>query len=419
MQPMTRNQPDRSAHPPTLADYLAILRRRKWVIIVSLVLVPATAVAIALQQPALYQASAEVLLSRQNVGSQVTGIDDPTVYQDPERSARTQADIARVPDVAKLAVEKVGGGIEAGALLGASNVSPKANSDLLVFTVNDADRETAARLATAYAEAFTDYRSDLDTRTLVRAQAQIRERLADLREEGEQDSALYASLVENEQQLKTLALLQTSNTLVRPASSAVQIEPRPRRVAMLGVILGLVLGLAIALLWETLDKRVRSEEEIEDVVGVPVLARLAEPYGRLRRHRRLATIHEPHSPQAEAFRMLRTTVEFANLELGARSILVTSAIQREGKSTTIANLAAAFAQSGRRVILVDLDLRQPSIGAFFRRVGQPGVAEVVRGEVPLNQALLSVTMPESELPPSLPGTESTNGHAPRAPRSRC
>ena len=428
MQPMTNNQTERFMRPLALADYLAIVRRRKWVIIVALILVPATAFAISLRQPAVYQASAEVLLSRQSLGAQVTGIDDSTVYQEPVRFAQTQADIARVPDVAQRVVEKVGGSTTAGELLAGSSVTPKANADLLVFTVSNHDRETAADLATAYAEAFTEYRSELDTRTLVRAQAQLGERLSDLRAEGEKDSALYASLVEKEQQLKTLALLQSSNTVVRPASGAFQIEPRPRRVAILGGLLGLVLGLGIAFLWETLDKRVRSEEEIEDVLGLPVLAKLAEPYGRLRRQRRLAVIHEPFSPQAESFRMLRTTVEFANLELDARTILVTSAIQREGKSTTVANLAAAFAQSGRRVVLVDLDLRQPSLASFFRRVshpglstarssGQPGVAEVVRGEATLDEALLTVTMPELELPQlsSARSERSANGHSPSAP----
>lgn len=413
MQPITKNPTDRSAQPLTLADYLAILRRRKWVIIVALVLVPATAFVMAIRQPAVYRASADVLLSRQNLGAQVSGIQDPTVYQDPARWAQTQADIARAPEVADRAADELGSDTP----LGRYTVSPKANADLLVFTVSAGDRDNAARLANAYAEAFTEYRSELDTRALVLAQAQLGERLSDLRAEGQQDSALYASLVENEQQLKTLALLTAPNTVVRPATTAEQTEPRPKRVALLGAVLGLVLGLGIALLWETLDKRVRSEEEIEEMIGVPVLARLAEPYGRLRRNRRLAAVHEPHSPQAEAFRMLRTTVEFANLDLGARSILVTSAVQREGKSTTIANLAAAFAQSGRRVVLVDLDLRQPSLASFFRRVGQPGVAEVVRGEATLEDALLSVTMPEAELAQLPNGQEpgSTNGHALRAP----
>src|SRR5688500_18211179 len=120
---MTSTQTDRFAQPLTLADYLSILRRRKWVIIVALVLVPATAYVISARQPPVYQASAEVLLSRQNLGSQVTGIDDPTIYQDPNRSAQTHADIARVPAVAERAVEKVGGSVTAGELLGTSSVS--------------------------------------------------------------------------------------------------------------------------------------------------------------------------------------------------------------------------------------------------------------------------------------------------------
>ena len=408
---MIKTPTERSAQPPTLADYLAILRRRKWVIIVAVVLVPATAFLISVRQPALYQASADVLLSRQNLGSQVAGIQDPTIYQDPVRWAQTQADIARAPGVAERAAEKVGAVTEGGGY----SVAPKPNADVLVFAVSSRDREAAVRLANAYAGAFTEYRSELDTRSLNIALSQLGERLSDLQSEGQEDTGLYASLVEKEQQLKTLALLTTENTVVRPATGAVQTEPRPRRVALLGGILGLVLGLGIALLWETLDKRVRSEAEIEDTIGVPVLARLGEPYGRLRRNRRLASIHEPHSAQAEAFRMLRTTVEFANLELGARSILVTSAVQREGKSTTVANLAAAFAQSGRRVILVDLDLRQPALAAFFRRTGQPGVAEVVRGEAALDEALVSVAMPEVEFAPSAQEPRGTNGHHPQTP----
>ena len=134
MQPMTKTQTDRSAQPPTLADYLAILRRRKWVIIVALVLVPATAFLISVRQPALYQASADVLLSRQNLGSQLTGIQDPAVYQDPARFAQTQADIARSPEVSERAAEKLG----SDTALGGYSVSPKANADVLSFTVSAA-----------------------------------------------------------------------------------------------------------------------------------------------------------------------------------------------------------------------------------------------------------------------------------------
>ena len=89
--------------------------------------------------------------------------------------------------------------------------------------------------------------------------------------------------------------------------------------------------------------------------------------------------------------MLRSNLDFVNLDSGARSILVTSALEREGKSTTVANLAVVFARTGKRVALVDLDLRRPTIGEFFGiRTGTPGVTNVVLGQIPLEHALVEV-----------------------------
>ncbi len=88
--------------------------------------------------------------------------------------------------------------------------------------------------------------------------------------------------------------------------------------------------------------------------------------------------------------MLRTNLEFANLERGARSIMVTSGLEEEGKSTTVANLAIAFARTGKRVALVDLDLRRPSLARFFDLNGRPGLTDVALGHVDLDEALATV-----------------------------
>ena len=178
---------------------------------------------------------------------------------------------------------------------------------------------------------------------------------------------------------------------------------------MLGGILGLVLGLAIALLWETLDKRVRSEEEIEDTSAFR-----SSPDSRSRTAGFAATGASPRSTSRTRHRPKRfgCCERRSSLRISSSALARSwsrAPIQREGKSTTIANLAAAFAQSGRRVILVDLDLRQPSLAAFFRRAGQPGVAEVVRGEAALDDALLSVAMPEAEFTPSVQGAQARTG----------
>src|SRR5206468_12376289 len=95
-------------------------------------------------------------------------------------------------------------------------------------------------------------------------------------------------------------------------------------------------------------------------------------------------------PYAEAVRTLRTNVEFANLQPQARTIMVTSALEREGKSTTAANIAVAFARAGDRVILVDLDLRRPFLHCFFDHESRPGITDVVLGQVDLTDALFEV-----------------------------
>ena len=106
---------------------------------------------------------------------------------------------------------------------------------------------TAERLATAYAQTFTEYRTELDTAPIVRAQDAVEANLDELRASGEARGPLYASLVAKLQQLKTFEALQTSNTyVVREAENATQVQPRPVRNAVLGVLLGLALGIGFA-----------------------------------------------------------------------------------------------------------------------------------------------------------------------------
>ena len=187
--------------------------------------------------------------------------------------------------------------------------------------------------------------------------------------------------------------LQTANaSLLRPASGAAQVQPRTERAVVLGVMLGLMLGIGLAFVRDALDTRVRSSNEIADRLGTTLLGRIAVPPRKLRRKHRLVMIAMPHSAQAEAFRMLRANLEFVNLDRGARSILVTSALEREGKSTTVANLAVALARAGQRVALVDLDLRRPAIARFFGiPSSHPGITNIITGSSRLDHALMEVS----------------------------
>jgi capsular exopolysaccharide synthesis family protein len=384
---------------PALADYIAILGRRKWLILQALILAPVAAFILSLSQPSQYNALARVLISQQDIGSQVTGIQTTPNTVDPLRFIDTQAALARVPDVASRAIAIAGvRNMRAGDLLSSSDVSPKTDADVLNFEVSNHNPDLAVRLANAYAQAFTDYRKQLDTQSIEGARAQLVSRLQQLRQAGQEKTELYNGIVDKEQQLRTLELLQTSNTVVSPSRGATQTAPNPKRNALLAMVLGALLGVSMAFLWEALDRRVRSSGEIEDALARPVLARLGPPPKRYRHG--LAMLDDPRAPAAEMFRRLRANVEFANLDRAARTIMITSAVPQEGKSTTATNLALAFAEARMKVILVDFDLRKPSLGTYLEFQSRPGVAEVVRGQVALDEALLPVGIATSDQPPS-------------------
>jgi len=392
----------------TLLDYVAVVRRRKWVVIVMALVVPLAALATSMRQPNVYSSTAEVFLSRQNLGSALTGTDNPDLFSDPARFAQTQADIARVREVADRALKRAGvSDRSVSDLLANSSVDPRSNADLLRFTIRDRDPNIAPRLATAYANAYTAYREELDTASLREAGAELQRTLAQLRRAGGQGTETYRDLLAKAQDLRTMEVLQIRNSVVQPAISSQQVQPTPTRNAAIGLMLGLVLGLIGAFLWDALDRRVRSEEEIERRLGLSLLARLPEPPRDLRAGGRLAILADVGSHYSEAVRRLRTNLEFANIDTKARVIAVTSALEGEGKTTTIANLAVALARAGHSTALVDLDLRQPFIGRLFGLEGHPGVTDVAVGHTSLAQALVRQQL----TPPTATLADRANGQS--------
>jgi len=379
----------------TLSDYAAILARRKLLVVLALVLVPAAAIAVSLTQEPLYEGEAHVLLTRQSLANTLQGTTDPTVFQEAERVVQTEAEIAATLEVAGRALDEAPrADLSAAELLETSTVEPEPNVDLLRFSVRHGDAELAAELATAYARAFTEYRTEAATEPLVRARREVRARIVELQVAGaEATSPVLQGLLDKEQQLLTLETLQTGNaTVVREAGDAAQVRPRTLRNAALGVTLGLGLGVLLAFLADALDTRVRTSDELAEVLGLPLLGRLPPPSRSVRGSGRPAMLVDPDGHDSEAFRMLRTNVDFANLDIGAKTIMVTSGLEQEGKSTTAANLALAQALAGRRVVLVDLDLRRPTLRELFAIEPHAGVTDVVLGYAGLDEALERVPL---------------------------
>ena len=333
-------------HESRLRHQLRIFRRGAPLIVLVALLVTGAAVALSLRQDKLYRATADVFLGSQSAASDLTGLSQ--FYYDPVRQAETQARLAGLPAVSEraLSAQRLSDK-SAGDFRVNWSVSTNPNADILTFSVTAKDPKLAGTLATAYSKAYTDYRRDIDTAGVREALKNVNTELAQLRKSHNKRSALYTQLVGKQQQLQTVQALRGSNALlVRQAASPVQIQPKPSRNGVLGAVLGLFLGIILVFVRDSLNTRVRSVEEAEQRLRLPLLGRIPP----LKTHRengsRLAMIDDPASVDAEVFRMLATNIDFTNMDRGATSFMVTGANRAEGKSTSAVNLAAAYARRG-------------------------------------------------------------------------
>jgi succinoglycan biosynthesis transport protein ExoP len=219
--------------------------------------------------------------------------------------------------------------------------------------------------------------------------------------------------------------------LISPPAEAERVSPRASLVLPLALLLGLVLGGGLAYLAEMTDKSFRSAEEVGRRLGLPVLGYvpvLADDPGAFRRtvtqgataaagtptwsaevalvDPSVCTYHRSHSPEAEAYRAVRTALYFSSRGQGYKVIQVTSPNVGDGKTTLAANLAVSMAQSGKRVLLIDADLRRPRLARLFAVPNKVGFASVLAGSVEPSEAILETgvaglaLLPSGPLPPN-------------------
>jgi capsular exopolysaccharide synthesis family protein len=190
------------------------------------------------------------------------------------------------------------------------------------------------------------------------------------------------------------------------ASRPFRIGTSLRQRIILGVLVGLLLGLAGAFFLEYLDQTVKTSADIERVLGVPVLGSIPHdpklaPRSQGRRGGMVTISHlDPDEPSVESYRALRTNVTFVGAEKPLQFISVTSPAPREGKSTTAINLALTLAQSGRRTILIDGDLRRSSVHRAFGLVQEPGLTDILIGGVSASEGIRPDIAPALDLLPS-------------------
>ena len=335
-----------------------------------------------------YEASAQVLLSGQPISSQINGSRalTPTelaqyVANETGRATSPQVEQAALktlhePQVAVSQFQKNG------------SVSGDSTAGVLTFVYHARTAAEARSAADAWANAYKSQAVAAD-------QARVQTLLSPLlkqKKTAEQKIQQYQAnnqiaLANAQAQIlkgvgDQIAALQNaasgipSSRQYTAADTASKTRPKTSRNILAAAALGFIFGLIVIGLMEALDTRVRRSDEVGTLLGLQLLSRIPTPTRSMRRSGRLAMIDDQDPRYSEAYRRLRVNLDFANVRAGARTILLTSALEQEGKSTTVANLAVAMARAGRRVALVDLDLRRPILHSFFGLEGHPGITDI-------------------------------------------
>jgi len=366
---------------------------RKWRIIVPFVVAtPLVVFALTARTQATYEATADVLLDRK--GQAISGLYEfDWDYIDLPREVRTQAKLARLPEVKdRVVAEADRRGLDSDGFRSGSTVTDDGVTDVMTFHVRHEDPDAAIALATLYAHQYVARRRELDTRALRKGIAILDAQLASLRAQGA-DPGTYAHLVQQEQQLQTGLITIASNAkVVREAVEAPRVAPALWSETLDALLLGLLVGIGAAGFAALIDSRARSADEISAQLSLPILGRLPLEPTEERDAAALALLRRQDTQGAQAIRMLRANLGLEGVVREKSVVMVTSSVAGEGKSTTAAQLAVALALGGRDVVLVDLDLRRPALWRIFDLEKAPGVAELSRGTSDPAEAVHSITL---------------------------
>lgn len=351
----------------TLPDLLRLVRR-SWLVIVVAVTVSAALAAVgALVTPPVYRSSVQLYVSVQTSAPDVSELAQGSSAA--QQRVNSYVQVIRSASVLQPVIDELHLDETVAELADQVQATASVDSVLLDFSVDNTDRVRAQRIATAVTTSFRE---------------QVTDRL-------ERPTTGGPSLVRIE--------------TVQPASSPeAPVSPSLVRNTLVGIVIGIALGVVVAVLRQLLDSKIRDQADVELASDSPVLGSIGfDPQAQ---QRPLIVQAEPHHRRSEAFRALRTSVQFVAMDGHRRSLTITSAVPSEGKSTTAANLAIAMAENGARVALVDADLRRPRVGELMGLESNAGMTDVLIGRVELEDVVMPWgrgglhVLPSGQVPPN-------------------
>lgn len=381
---------------PAFRTYWLVVRKRRWWIVAAVLLGLAASVGYVFITPREYSATAQLVVQSAGASTAVGVAPEsvtPTIVQ-------TDVQLVTSAPVEQLVSQQIGGHPSVTA-------AEVAQTNVIAITAVSGTPALAASIANVYARAFVESQEQVASNSLKTAEVQLQKQINALYQQAatlrkhrgtaDQQQALITEAAVAKQQLAQMQVQNGSGSIggisfVTPAQPPQSpSSPKPVQDGLLGLFAGLILGLAVAFLLENFDDALTSKEVAEQLGGAPVLAMVPMvPSWKRREQTLVASISQPMSPAAEAYRSLRTSLQFMRQEREVRTLLVTSSAASEGKTSTISNLGAMFAQAGERVVLVSCDLRRPRLGQFFGLGEKVGLTSILRGEQTLAAAIQPV-----------------------------
>ena len=306
-----------------------------------------------------------------------------------DRNTLNQSYLIRSRPVAERAARLLKLKAGADAVLGAVSASPVPGADFIEVSTSWFTPRGAAMLADAYAQAFLDTQANQIRQKARKARVEAERQLQEITSVSDprQSSSPAGELVVRIQRLKALEELPgASLRQVEPAvASTVPVTPKPKQNALFALAIALALGVLAAYALTRFDRRIKDPTALERTYGVPVLADIP----RVSKRQLVCGSASIPEPMTEGFRRLRANVELVAPD-GGRTIIVTSAVPGEGKSTVVRNLALAYHEAGASVIVVEADFREPSLARMMQVAAEPGMTDVIEHHQPLDLVIQSV-----------------------------
>lgn len=423
-----------------LRDYINVIVSRRWLILICVSSVIAAALVISFLQTPLYESRVKILAESNRAGETATDKLLSLAFTDPNAFIQTQQKIIETRTIAEAVYQRLEAlyedrryGADASGetfipavipdpeeLMKRVKVERAQNTNVFDIVITTPNPSLSRDIAQAYAEEYIKNRQLSAIKQISEARKEVWNRIQEVQNQIEEVAReakkytrenrppeleasatqavnLWATLYEKYLSLRIAeALEQRGLEIIEPAEAGIKVSPKTARNGVLALFLGIILGIGLAFLVDYLDNSLKTRDDFERFYETAILAEI--PRVTLEEGVREAVyLTRPESPAAEGFRNLRTNVLFMNLDEEVRVIMVTSSSPQEGKTSVAFNLGAALSEMGKRVLLVEADLRRPALQKYLEKSPEKGLTDVIMGNVPLEEAIQGTGVPNLDI----------------------